>query len=73
MGEIVEFSGITLQDTDPSKVCAKASEAGLSGLLLLGSTKTETSILASHISDLAQVNWLLDLGKRELIKMIETD
>lgn len=68
MADILEFDGVTTLDIPPSRILAKAAGAGLTDVVVIGWNADGKLYFASSGADAAEVNWLLDNAKHELIE-----
>lgn len=67
MGDVIQFSGITRTDLDPDVVLENLKEK-LEGFVLCGWGKDGEMFLSSTIADDAEINWLLDKCKQQLME-----
>jgi len=65
---VLEFTGVTVLDTPPSKVLEHASNANLQDVVVVGWDENGNLYFNSSSSDGAEVNWLLDSAKQELLE-----
>jgi hypothetical protein len=69
MGEVVRWNGITRLDLPPQQVLDGASEAQLSGVVVLGYDAEGNDFYASSYADGGDVLWLLEKCKKRLLEM----
>ena len=69
MGDVVDLPVITSLDLDPRRVLAKALEAGLSEVVIIGHTKDGDEYFASSISDGGSVVWMLERTNLKLLRI----
>jgi hypothetical protein len=65
---VIDFTGVTLLDTPPPKVLEYAARANLQDVVVLGWDDDGNLYFASSSADGAEVNWLLDSAKQELLE-----
>ena len=65
---VVDLSVVSKVDTPPAKVLATAAGAGLTDVVVVGWKQNGFIYFASSSADAAEVNWLLDNAKQELIE-----
>jgi hypothetical protein len=70
--EIVNFPGVTTLDFPPESIIQKASEAGLTDVVILGYDKDGEEWFASSVADGAEVLWLLERLKLQLLRIADT-
>lgn len=68
---VVDLPVITSLPLDPQRVLAKASEAGLAGVVIVGEFEDGRRYFASSISDGPEVLWLLSKAQRDLLAIVE--
>lgn len=71
MGEVVNLPCITTHNLSPERVLSAALEADLEGVVVLGYTKDGEAYFASSYADGGSVMWLMELMKRELLKIAD--
>lgn len=64
---VIEWNGITRLDLPPERVIAKALEAGLVNVVILGHTEDGQEYFASSLADGGDVLWLLERCKKLLL------
>lgn len=72
MENVVDFPGITTLDHPPERILQKAAEAGLTDVVILGYDKDGEEWFASSVSNGAEVLWLLERLKLELLRLADT-
>jgi hypothetical protein len=70
--DVVTFPGITTLDLPPERIIQKASEAGLMDVVILGYDKDGEEYFASSVADGAEVLWLLERLKLQLLRLADT-
>ncbi len=69
---VVTFPGITTLDIPPERILQKAGEAGLMDVVVLGYDKNGDEYFASSVADGAEVLWLLERLKLQLLRLADT-
>jgi len=67
MSNVVELDVVTSLDIPAERVLRKAIDADLAGVVIVGYASNGDYYFASSIADGADVNWLLDQCKRQLL------
>lgn len=68
MGDVVPLGGITKLDLPPERVLNAALEADLSEVIIMGRDQEGNEYFASSIADGADVVWLAERMKIQLIR-----
>ncbi len=71
--DIIEFNGITKLDLHPDRILDAAKEFDLTDVVIIGYDSNEDFYFASSKADGAEVLWLLELGKKKLLEIGDTD
>jgi len=66
--EIIGFTGETKLDIDPDQVLRAAVGKYPQGVLVIGWNEDGELAFASSIADVREMNWMLDLAKREILE-----
>lgn len=66
--DIIGFPGDTTLDIDPDQVLRAAVGRYPKGVLLLGWNADGELCYASSIADVREMNWMLDLAKRDILE-----
>lgn len=69
MSEVVDFPGETVLPTPVPKVLARAAGSNLTDVVVLGWTKDGELYFASSSADGAEVLWVMEQAKHELMEM----
>ncbi len=69
---VIEFDGVTTLDIPPPRILANAAGADLKDVVVIGWKKDGSFYFASSGADAAEVNWLLDTAKLELLEASRT-
>ena len=72
MTNVVDFPGITTIDLEPERIIEKAREAKLTDVVILGYDTDGNEWFASSITDGAEVVWLIERLKLELLRLADT-
>lgn len=64
---VIEWGGITRLDLPPERVIAKAADAKLESVVILGHTADGEEYFASSLADGGDVLWLLERCKKLLL------
>lgn len=64
---IVDFTGITKAIQPPEKILEAAKHQGLEWVLVIGRTPDAELYFAGNISDVAEINLMLDEAKKEIL------
>lgn len=72
MENVVDFPGITKLDLPPERIIQKAAEAGLTDVVILGYDKDGEEYFVSSVADGAEVLWLLERLKLQLLRIADT-
>ncbi len=67
--DVVEFNGITRLDLPVDRIIARATEAGLTDVVILGFDKDGEFYSAASMADGGAMLWLLELARHRLIKI----
>lgn len=70
---VVDLPVITSLPLDPQRVLRKASEAGLTGVVIVGEREDGSRYFASSIAGGPEVLWLIEKAKRDLLAIGEGD
>lgn len=65
--KVVPLHCTTTLDIPPGRVLDAAKEQEIDPVVVIGRNKDGELYLASSTGDILEVNWLLDLAKRELL------
>ncbi len=65
---VVKFTGTTVVDESPNDVLEKAKAWGLEHVIIVGADENSKIIWGGSFSDVADINWLLDVAKQELVE-----
>ncbi len=68
---VVNFTGVTSLDIDPTRVLKTASDQEFDSIIIVGYTKDGEEYFASSISDGADVLWHLERAKLRLLRMVD--
>lgn len=68
---VVNFPGITTLDMDPERILEGARKANLSDIVILGYDQAGDEWFASSVADGAQVLWLLERLKLQLLRIAD--
>ncbi len=71
MTNVVNFPGITTLDTDPYRALDFARNAGLTDVVILGYDSEGDEWFASSVADGAEVLWLLERLKLQLLRIAD--
>lgn len=71
MGDVVNLPCITTLDLTPERVLAAAQDAKLTGCIVMGFDDEGEVYFASTYADGGDVMWLMEWGKRELLRMAD--
>ena len=69
MGELVTLDCVTSIDIPPERVLESAISVGLTDAIVIGWDKDGDLYFASSIADGANVLWLIEKAKRELLEI----
>jgi hypothetical protein len=69
---VVNFPGITTLDMDPERIMEGARKANLSDIVILGYDQAGDEWFASSVADGAEVLWLLERLKLQLLRLGDT-
>ena len=67
MGEVIIMEGVTRVDLNPERVLDAAIDVGLTDAIVIGWDKEGELYFASSIAGGADVLWLLEKAKKELL------
>ena len=67
MGEVIIMEGVTRLDLPPERILESAITVGLTDAIVIGWYKEGELYFASSISGGADVLWLLEIAKKELL------
>lgn len=70
---VIAFPGVTTLDIEPSKVLSSAIEQDLDSAIVIGRDKDGSLYFAASGGDAFETLWLLEIAKRELLRMGEDD
>jgi hypothetical protein len=70
--DVVTFPGITTLDIPPERILDQAQKAGLTEVVVLGYDKDGEEYFSSSIADGAEVIWLLERLKLQLLRLADT-
>ena len=70
MGEVIIMEGVTRVDLNPERVLDAAIDVGLTDAIVIGWDKEGELYFASSIAGGADVLWLLEKSKKELLDII---
>ena len=68
---VVNFPGITTLDMDPERILEGARKANLSDIVILGYDQAGDEWFASSVADGAEVLWLLERLKLQLLRIAD--
>lgn len=68
MSNVVDLPVITTLDLDPQRVIAKALEAGMTEVVIIGYDKDGDEYFASSVSDGGDVLWHIERAKLRLLR-----
>ncbi len=71
MSNVVDLPVITTLDIDPRRILAKALEAGMTTVVVVGVDKDGNEFFASSIADGADALWHLERAKYRLLKVVD--
>lgn len=66
---VVPFNGLTRLDLPPERVLARAIEEGLKSAVVVGWTADGKTYFASSLADSAEIIYLFERAKHDLLKM----
>ncbi len=69
---VVDFPGISTLDMDPTRILDTARKANLSDVVVLGYDAAGDEWFASSVADGAEVLWLLERLKLQLLRLGDT-
>lgn len=69
---VVDFPGITTLDMAPERILEVARKANLSDVVILGYDQAGDEWFASSVADGAEVLWLLERLKLQLLRLGDT-
>lgn len=73
MGKVIDLPVITKLDLDPQRVLAKAVDAGLTDVVVIGYDADGDEYFASSVSDGGSVLWLIERAKTKLLAVPDRD
>lgn len=71
--EVLEFDGITRLDIPAERIIAKAQEAGLVDVVIIGHTADGHEYFASSKADGGSVLWMMGRAKMALLNIADRD
>lgn len=72
MTNVVDFPGISTIDLEPQRIIEKSLNAKLTDVVVIGYDSEGNEWFASSIADGAEVLWLLERLKLQLLRLADT-